>query len=108
MKLTEATEIINKLKDKELSFGCRVFENGHIHCLRGFHEPNNDFKIIWHPFTFWHAIDFLEKEYDLFSTEILENILNLWKDKRKDIEHPINEEAKLWFAKLVKETLITK
>ena len=89
MELTEATEIINKLKDKELSFGCIINlsyakslfvyedEGDDIITLEGWerfeHKKYYIEKIIWHPFTYWYAIDWIEKnaefkDYDEFET----------------------------------------
>ena len=144
MKLEQATEIINKLKNKELKEWCKVNVyrwksmipyNGliirqiankyrkdflinldwedHIHGSEEFLKQKCE--IIWHPFTYWHAIDWIEKNERLLDLAISrmnerrEKIYwsHMWKDKRKDIEAEENKEALFYLAELIKELWAT-
>ncbi len=95
--------IYEKIANKELNFGCKVknkqlwtiwflteIKEDYINILTNnwiYSLLNYNIEIIGHPVMFWDVIYFLEKNwYDLFWTEILEELLIVWKDKRKSID----------------------
>ena len=118
MTREEQIELLNTVKDKTLSFWCEIetqnywavrmynlayflYEDKFL--IHNLYTKSWWFQIIWHPFHYWYALDWVDyniawwikwKRLNKYNEEkelMLERLYELWDDKTKDIESEENK-----------------